>query len=182
MQAALATAKALLAESSQSIYAWCFLGDVHLAAGDTQAALAAYHHANDLVPGSRVALLGMMAVYQARGDWVTASAYAVRLQETATAESPLLVPYLRRLRDYFQASKEWNRVADIDALLAARHASELSSLQEELARELGRRPPPSARPSTGPAPAVTAQAPSAPAELPDSSEAVPVSPQPLTMK
>jgi ATP-dependent DNA helicase RecQ len=179
VQGALSTAKALLAESPQSLYAQCFLGEVHLAAGDTQAALAAYRQANDLFPSSRAGLLGMMDLYQARGDWLSASAYAVRLQETATEESPLSVRHLRRLRDYFQASKEWNRLADIDTQLAARHSSELSSLQEELARELGRRPQASARPSMGPAPALTAQSPSTHAELADSFEAVPVSPQEL---
>ncbi len=141
LQDAQATAKALVNESQESSMAWCFLGEVRLAAGDLQAALAAYHRASDMVPGSRACLLGMMAVYQAKGDWVTASAYAVRLQESATAESPLLVSYLRRLREYFQASREVNRVADVDEELAARHTAELANLQQAITLELGGHPP-----------------------------------------
>jgi ATP-dependent DNA helicase RecQ len=175
-QTALATAKALVNESEENSMAWCFLGEVRLAAGDERAALGAYHRANDLVPGSRACLLGMMAVYETRGDWVTASAYAVRLQETATAESPLLVWYLRRLREYFQASKELNRVVDIDEELNARYAAELSALRETLALEFG--PPTSqhAEHGTDTAP-IFAQPPSTPAEPLDSFEAIPVSPQ-----
>ena len=142
LQAALATAKALVNESQESSMAWSFLGEVRLAAGDEQAALAAYRRVNDLVPDSRAYLLGMMAVYQAQGDWVTASAYAVRLQQTATTESPLPVTYLRRLRQYFEASRELNRAADIDAELAVRYAAEMAELREALALELGRRPAP----------------------------------------
>ncbi|MBM4430965.1 MAG: DEAD/DEAH box helicase, partial [Chloroflexi bacterium] len=128
----------LTRESPESPMAWGFLGEVRLATGDEQAALAAYHRANDLAPDSRAYHLGMLAIYQARGDWVTASAYAARLQEQATAESPLPVLYLRRLREYFQASKERNRVADIDTELAARYASELADLRQAIAAELGR--------------------------------------------
>jgi ATP-dependent DNA helicase RecQ len=137
--AALQAAQALVRDVPDSSMAWGFLGEVHLAAGDDRAAVAAYRRVNELAPNSRAYLLGMVSVYQARGDWVTASAYAVRLQESATLESPLPVTCLRRLRDYFTASKEWNHVTDIKQELDARHAAELSGLKEALVLELGDR-------------------------------------------
>jgi ATP-dependent DNA helicase RecQ len=155
---ALVMAKVLLDKSPDRAMAWAFLGEVRLAMGDPEAALAAYRRVDDLSPGSRTYLLGMMAVYQARGDWVSASAYAVRVQESATAESPLPVSYLRRLRDYFEASKERNRLADIDMELDGRSAEELADLQQAIEEELGRTVPhapvrvrPQRRPSATPA-------------------------------
>ena len=138
--AATAAAQALLDKSPDSAMAWAFLGEARLAAGDPEAALAAYRRVDDVSPGSRSYLLGMMAVYQAKGDWVSASAYAVRVQESATGESPLPISQLRRLRDYFQASRERNRAADIDAQLNRRCAEEMAGLQEAIAEEFGRRP------------------------------------------
>jgi ATP-dependent DNA helicase RecQ len=176
LAAASQTAQALVKEAPESSMAWGLLGEVHLAAGDDKAALAAYRRMNDLVPDSRAYLLGMVAVYQARGDWVTASAYAVRLQESATPESTLLVHHLRRLRDYFTASKEWNRVADTESELEARHSAELAGLKEALTLELGERAP---RRVEGPARAerVAADQPAEPVPLPDSFDVVPVSVQ-----
>jgi ATP-dependent DNA helicase RecQ len=185
LPATLQTAQALIKEAPESSVAWGFLGEVHLAAGDDGAALAAYRRLNDLTPDSRAYLLGMMAVYQARGDWVTASAYAVRLQESATAESPLLVTHLRRLCDYFTASQEWNRVTDIELELQTRQAAELAGLKEALALELGDRARRRAKlqPRAEPAPKrghgvpkAVAQ-PAEPAPVPDTFDSVPVSAQ-----
>ena len=140
MQAALDMAQTLVDDSPDSSLAWGFLGEVRLAVGDHEAALAAHRKQNEINPDGRSYLLGMTALYQARGDWVTASAYAVRLQQAAIPESPLPVNYLRRLREYFLASKELNRVADIDAELSTRYAAELAGLQQALEPDLGGRP------------------------------------------
>ena len=176
VQDALSTAQALVRESQESSMAWGFLGEVRLAGGDHAEALAAYRRMSDLAPDSRSYLLGVMAVYQARGDWVTASAYAVRLQESATPDSPLLVPYLRRLRQYFQASHEPNRVADIDAELATRYADELADLAEALASDLGRMDIPR-REATPPVPEPLPKIEQAPPQALDSFESVSVSAQ-----
>jgi ATP-dependent DNA helicase RecQ len=178
VQATLQVAQALVKEAPESSMAWGFLGETHLAAGDDQAAVAAYRRLNDLTLDSRAYLLGMVSVYQARGDWVTASAYAVHLQESATAESPLLVGHLRRLRDYFTASQEWNRVTDTEQELDARHAAELAGLKEALAQELGDRV--ARRPRAEPAKASlgvpsAVVPPAEPAPVPDSFDTVPVS-------
>jgi len=123
----------LIEEKSDSVAAWRLLGDVALARGKTEAALAAYRRLGDLRPQGRAYLLGMVSLYQARGDLVTASGYAVRLLRTAPDEdSPLPVTYLRQLRDYFQASQEETRVADLEAELARRYADELAELRETL--------------------------------------------------
>ena len=66
------------------------------------------------------------------GDQVTASAYAVRLLRTADDESPLSVTYLRRLLDYFWASREETRVADLEDELEHRHTDELAELRASL--------------------------------------------------
>jgi ATP-dependent DNA helicase RecQ len=64
---------------------------------------------------------------------VTASGYAVRLLRTADAERPLSVTHLHRLGDYFQASGEGTRVADLEAELARRYAEELAELRAAFA-------------------------------------------------
>jgi ATP-dependent DNA helicase RecQ len=132
-QAAHQIAHKLIEEKNDSVTAWQLLGDVALARGKTEAALAAYRRLSDLRPQGRSYLLGMVGLYQARGDLVTASGYAVRLLRTAPDEDrPLSVTYLRRLRDYFQASQEETRVADLEAELARRYADELAELRETL--------------------------------------------------
>jgi len=133
-------ARALIEEREDSAVAWSLLGEVALARGKTQAALAAYRRLGELRPHGRAYLLGMLSLYQASEDWVTASAYAVRLLTTADDEKPLPIAYLRRLRDYFQASGEETHVADLEAELARRYADELAELRAALS--------PTPRPST----------------------------------
>ena len=108
-------ARTIVTEATDKAMAWSLLGDVRLAAGEHEAAHAAYWRLQDIHPDSRTYLLGMMTIHHARRDWVAASAYAVRLQQAATAAAPLSVTCLRQLRDYFQASQELHRVADIEA-------------------------------------------------------------------
>ncbi|MFQ5857630.1 MAG: tetratricopeptide repeat protein, partial [Anaerolineae bacterium] len=110
-------ARTLVEEREESALTWSLLGEVALVRGDTQAALNAYRRLSELYPHSRAYLLGMVALYRARDDWVTASGYAVRLLRLADEERPLSVTYLRRLLDYFRASGEETRVADLEAEL-----------------------------------------------------------------
>jgi ATP-dependent DNA helicase RecQ len=138
VEAARRIARALVEERDDGVTAWALLGEVELARGDKGAALAAYRRLSDLSPHSRTYLLGMVDLYRAYDDWVTASGYAVRLLRVAEEDRPLAVPYLRRLGDYFRASGEETRVAEIEAELARRYAEELAELRDALA--LGQRP------------------------------------------
>jgi len=124
------TAQDLVAQREESSMAWNLLGEVELARGDEEAALSAYRHLHDLYPNSRAYLLGMVNIYSARGDWVTASGYAVQLLRLADEGNPLSVAYLRRLRYYFRASGEATRVSEMEAELESRHADELTELRE----------------------------------------------------
>ena len=147
-------ARALVEEHEDSVTAWGLLGEVELARGDTQAALNAYRRLNELHPQGRAYLLGMMALYQVLDDRVTASGYAVRLLRTADEETPLSVTYLRRLRDYFRASGEETRVADLEAELERRYSEELADLQATLFPVPRTRPTiPTPRPVEEPPPA-----------------------------
>ena len=120
-------------DAPDSVTAWGLLGEVELARGDLEAATAAYRRVNDLFPQSRAYLLGMVDVYRARNDWVTATAYAVRLLRSAEeVEGALPVHSLRRLRDYFNASGDATRAADMEAELARLYAADLAELQAAL--------------------------------------------------
>ncbi len=154
VEAAHRVARALVEEREDSVMAWALLGEVELARGDKGAALAAYRRLNDLSPQSRAYLLGMVDLYRAYDDWVTASGYAVRLLRVADEDNPLPVSYLQRLRDYFRASGEETRVAELEVELARRYADELSELRDSFAP--ARRPPSAAvrpAPPAEPAPA-----------------------------
>jgi len=147
-------ARALAEENEDSVTAWGLLGEVELARGDTQAALNAYRRLNELRPQGRAYLLGMLSLYQALDDWVTASGYAVRLLRTADEEEPLSVTYLRRLRDYFRASDEETRVTDLEAELERRYADELAELRAAFSPTPRVRPAiPTPRPLEEPPPA-----------------------------
>jgi tetratricopeptide (TPR) repeat protein len=108
-EAAHQIARTLVEEREDSPVAWALLGEVALARGKTQAALDAYRRLSELRPQGRAYLLGMMSLYRASDDWVTASGYAVQLLRSADDEKPLPASYLHRLRDYFQASGEETR-------------------------------------------------------------------------
>jgi len=134
-------ARALVEEREDSVTAWTLLGEVELARGDAGAALIAYRRLRALSPQGRGYLLRMAEFYRAQGDWVTASGYAVRLLRAADEERPLSITYLRWLRDYFQASGEETRVADLEAELARRYADELAELRAALSLVPQVRPP-----------------------------------------
>ena len=160
-------ARALAEEHEDSVMAWGLLGEVEVARGDMQAALAAYRRLGELRPQGRAYLLGMLSLYQALDDWVTASGYAVRLLRTADEETPLSVTYLRRLRDHFRASAEETRVADLEAELERRYADELAELRAALF------PTPGARPAV-PAPLPAEPLPREPAEPLPTFDQIPV--------
>ncbi|MGC9358222.1 MAG: RecQ family ATP-dependent DNA helicase, partial [Anaerolineae bacterium] len=124
--------EALVAERPETTTTWRLLTEVELAQGDTEAALKACQRLHEVRPYSRSYLLAMVDIYEAREDWVTASGYAVRLLNTAEEAYALSAGYLKRLREYFQASRERTRVADLDSALAQRYTEELADLRDRL--------------------------------------------------
>ena len=170
VEAAHQIARALVEERDDSTMAWGLLGEVALARDDTEAALAAYRRLNELRPHSRAYLLGMTAFYRALDDLVTASGYAVRLLRTADEEHPLSIPNLRRLRDYFRASGEETRVADLEAELARRYAAELAELDAAIFVPSRRRPA-----TRAPRPGAVEEREPPPAELLPTFDQIPVS-------
>ena len=172
VEAAHEIALSLVDQRQDSTTAWHLLAEVELARGEVQGAQDAHRHLRELRPDGRAYLLDAVDLHQARQDWVTASGYAVRLLQTASAESPLPVSYLRRLLAYFQASGEVTRADEVAAELERRRAEELEALRVALSgtpqARRGPTPAPRAADKT-PTPASTA------AEALPTFEQVPVS-------
>ena len=129
MDAAHRIAQTAVAREPENMTAWRLLAEVELARGDVDAALQANQQTQTLRPGNRGYLLGMVSIYQAREDWVTASGYAVRLLNTAEEERPLSISYLRQLHAYFQASHEATRLADLEAQLQRVRTADLAAMR-----------------------------------------------------
>lgn len=137
---ALDIANQVLRDAGESVTALGFLAEVQLAGGNHEDARTTYRRMNDLSQDLRGYWLGMLALHQATGDLVAASAYAVRLESSATAEAPLPVAILRRLCDYYRASQETHRVADLESQLTTRREHELGALLSVLGPRLSRLP------------------------------------------
>ena len=118
---------------------WSLLGDIYLQGNDLAAAETAFRHHQQLAPGSRQPLVGLMHVYQRRGDAVTAAAYAVRAYTVNEGEFPLSISFLRTLRDFFASTQDENRLAATNQQLAARFGAELVELNSQIGEELGNR-------------------------------------------
>jgi ATP-dependent DNA helicase RecQ len=129
-------ADSLVAEQPDSATTWPLLAKIELARGRLEAAEKAYRQLQALSPQSRAYLLGMVDLYHARGDWVTASAYAVQLLQSGSEDNPLPVQYLRSLHDYFQHSGEANRAADIVSEIERRREGEWKELEAALGRSI----------------------------------------------
>ena len=130
--------QALVEQAPDSTTAWRVYAEIAIAQSDTSTAVSACHRLGELTPDGQSYLLTMVAFYRAQNDWVTASGYAVRLLNTAAHAEELSPNILRKLLAYFKASEEETRVRDLRDALEARHAADLSALQEILAPHLGR--------------------------------------------
>ncbi len=128
-QAAQALSDALVAQSPEAATPWRTGGEVALAQGDLRGAAAAFHQLGTLTPEGIGYLLGMLSLYQAQGDWVTASGYAVRLLNAAERPDKLAPPVLRRLQTYFEASQEETRVRTVQEALEASYAQGLAEIR-----------------------------------------------------
>ena len=122
-------AQKLVDENPEKNTAWLTLAAIQVQMGDLDRAINTYRRVQERSPHSRPYLLGMMTVYAARNDWITASGYATRLLRIAEEEGPLPIPTLHRLRDYFASSDEVTRLADIDAEIMHRMGEELAEMQ-----------------------------------------------------
>lgn len=134
--AALDLARELVAQEPDSIMALALLGEVHLARGELDAAQAVYRRMGDLRPHGRAYALGMLNLYRARGDQVSASGYAVRLERSVRKGGFLPAATLRHLRNYYQESGEFNRVRDLQTALALLYDAEVAELRAALAGDL----------------------------------------------
>jgi ATP-dependent DNA helicase RecQ len=134
--AALALARDLVAENPDSIMALTLLGEVHLARGELDAAQAVYRRMGDLRPHSRAYARGMLDLYRARDDQVSASGYAVRLERSVAEKESLPAKTLRQLREYYQESGEFNRARQLQAALATLYDAELADLKAAFAGDL----------------------------------------------
>lgn len=126
----------LVKTAPDSMTAWGLAVDAALAQGDHQAARVACRRLGELNPGSRSYLRCMVSLHRAEEDWVTATSYAVALL-AGGSEMPVSVTDLRMLQDYFRASGDLTRVADIEAELASRYSAELAELSAEGGGALG---------------------------------------------
>jgi len=129
-------AESLVAEQPDSTTAWRLLATVELARGRLEAANEAYRRLHTLSPQSRAYLLGMVDLYRERGDWITASGYAVQLLQSGSDDRPLSVQYLSSLHDYFRHSGETNRATDIASEIQQRRETEWDELQAALGRSI----------------------------------------------
>ena len=136
LQSASSIAESLVAQRPDSATAWQLLSETRLAQGETEAAEDAYRRLRGLRPHSRAYLFGMIGLYEARRDWVTASGYAVQLLQSGSDDAPLPVYYLRSLRAYFQDSDEVNRAADVTGELERRRHLEWQELRAALGRSV----------------------------------------------
>ena len=155
--AAYRIALALSLEKPTSPTVWGLVGEVHLAQGDLEAAEKAYRRQLGISRRGSAALLGLMDVYRARGDWVSAGAYAVRAQTVDPDRTPPAAA-LRRLLDFYQAAGDPNRAADAQAALSQRYNAQVADLETALSAELSRISaplPPSTLPKEHPRPPIS---------------------------
>jgi len=129
---ACAIAQRVQESAPDRVTTWYIGAETALANDDVSGALAAYQRVNETYPGRSGYLLGMMQLYQAQEDYVSASGYAVRLLSTADHPEDLAIGYLRKLRAYFVASDEQTHVQEIDDAIEAHYARQLQDLKDAL--------------------------------------------------
>jgi Tfp pilus assembly protein PilF len=113
---------------------WSLLGQVHLQRGDLDAAEAAFRRHQLLAPNSRLAMSGLMHVYQRRGDVVSAAAYAVRAYTVNPGEDALPIYLVRELYTFFAETGDANRQRAAEEQLAQRQADEVAQLRGKSSR------------------------------------------------
>lgn len=143
---ALNIAQQLTKTASASAAAFGLLGDIQQQIGRLNAAEDAYQQQRKQAPNSRQAQIGLANVYRARGDLVSAGAYAIRAYGAAkelrqakiehNKDEGLTVNQLQQLLDFFAAVGDQNRLQSVQQLLQARFSAELERVRALLASRL----------------------------------------------
>ncbi len=127
---ALAALQPILTESAGP--AWTMRGDVLLAQAKLDEAERAYLRHREIAPSSRAPGLGLARLYHARGDGVTAAAYAVSAYTLNEGDYPHTIHELQQLRALFESLGDANRLVEIETTLQQRQADELADLAAQL--------------------------------------------------
>lgn len=111
---------------------WHWSGAIYLAAGDLAAAERAHLKHQQLVPGSRQPLLGLARVALARGDSVSAGAYAINALTLEGGSEQPTVEQLYELRELFRTLANTTRLSEVEEALRERLRSERESQREAI--------------------------------------------------
>jgi ATP-dependent DNA helicase RecQ len=120
-----AIADELVRASDTPWQALSLLGDCHLQRNDLDTAEAVFLRYQQMAPNSRQPAIGLMHVFQRRGDGVTAAAYAVRAYTVQEGEYELSIAQLKDLRAFFQATGDENRLHDANQQFIQRFDAEI---------------------------------------------------------
>jgi RecQ family ATP-dependent DNA helicase len=124
------------------------LGELLLASGATDEAEAVFLNLHKDAPGSRQAIAGLMRVEHRRGDFVAASAYAMRALDLAQRGPELAVDELLAVRDVLQASGDAARVRELNQQLVARFDRDLAEIKSLVASTRPALPPQPPQPAS----------------------------------
>jgi ATP-dependent DNA helicase RecQ len=108
-------------------------GDLLLAQGQLDAAEQIFQQLAQANRENRQPFLGLVQVYERRGDLVSAAAFAHKAIDRAARSIELSVPELVALRNFFQRSADALRVQQLNEQLVARFDRDRQRLQEQLA-------------------------------------------------
>ncbi|MBP8292747.1 MAG: RecQ family ATP-dependent DNA helicase [Caldilineaceae bacterium] len=109
-------------------------GDLLLAQGQLDAAESIFQQLARSNGESRQPYLGLVQVYERRGDPITAAAFAHKAIDRAARTIELSVPELVALRNFFQRTADNLRVQQLNEQLIARFDRDRQRLQEQLAQ------------------------------------------------
>ncbi len=125
-------------ESGQT-YLLLMRGDTAFAAGDLDAAEAAFLDYHRRYPNGRAVLPRLARLFRQRGDLLTAGAYAIQAYTVNEGERELPINLLRELQGLLAELGETNRAADAGQQLAERYERELEVVREVIAGDEGPR-------------------------------------------
>jgi len=113
---------------------WGLAVRIHLARSDDAAAQTALQQLTNLAPDSPHVSLSTLAILRARGDVVTATAYAVRALAADRRDEPLPIEALVDLRNFFASAGDRIHLAEVEARLVDRFTREQATLLADLQR------------------------------------------------
>jgi len=117
-------------------------GDLFLAQGQLDAAEQVFQQLAHANRENRQPFLGLVQVYERRGDLVNATAFAHKAIDRAARSIELSVPELVALRNFFQRTADALRVQQLNEQLIARFDRDRQRLLEQLGQSQAAPPPP----------------------------------------